>query len=63
MGTMWIWWLLAIGIIAAVVWGVTRTGGGRNARRESPEETLKRRYASGEIDEEEYHRRLADLRQ
>jgi putative membrane protein len=62
MGMMWIWWLLAIGLIAAAVWGVVRRGGGRDDRPESPEETLKRRYANGEIDKEEYDRRLADLR-
>lgn len=62
MGMMWIWWLLAIGLIVAGVWGATRMGGGRNARRESPEEALKRRYANGEIDKTEYDDRLADLR-
>jgi putative membrane protein len=62
MGTMWIWWLLAIGILVAGVWVATRMSGRRNTRRESPEEALKRRYANGEIDKAEYDDRLADLR-
>ena len=31
-------------------------------RQDSPEQILKRRYAAGEIDKEEYDRRLSDLR-
>ena len=66
MGGMWVWWLLGLALIVLVVWLVARVGGSSHenetARHESPEETLKRRYASGEIDSEEYERRLRDLR-
>ena len=62
MGIMWIWWLLAVVLVVGSVWLLARAGSGRGSRRESPEETLKRRYANGEIDREEYERRLADLR-
>lgn len=65
MGWMWIFWILVIVALAmlavALLRGFSRSdGGGR--RRESPEEILKRRYASGEIEREEYQRRLEDLR-
>lgn len=62
MGTMWIWWLLAIVLIVVVVRVLARAGGDQETRRESPEDILKRRYASGEIDRDEYEQRLAGLR-
>lgn len=38
-------------------------GGGAGPRRDDdPEQILARRFAAGEIDEEEYHRRLEALR-
>lgn len=45
------------------VWAITRsqtTTGGRS--RESGEEVLRRRFANGEIDRDEYERRLGVLR-
>ena len=52
--------LLLVGVVLLVVW-LARTGAGPSGG-ETPERTLKRRYASGEIDREEYLRRLEDLR-
>ncbi len=37
-------------------------GSPKNQRGDSSEEILKRRYARGEIDKEEYHQLLRDLR-
>lgn len=64
MAGMWVWWLIAIVVIAALGWGIVQSAS-RNAGRtaESAEDVLKRRYAAGEIDKEEYERRLQDLRQ
>jgi putative membrane protein len=60
---MWVWWILGIALVVAVVWVIARAGGrGQEPRHESSEEILKRRYANGEIDHEEYERRLQDLR-
>ena len=67
MGWMWIWWVLAVVLIVAVVWGFARSQDRFRPRdrdrpeRESPEEILKRRYASGEIDRDEYEARRRDL--
>jgi putative membrane protein len=67
------WWfvmpLVMIGFWVAVIWvvvnllqnrpGPTPTG---RARPATPEEILAQRYARGEIDDDEYHRRLDTLR-
>jgi putative membrane protein len=70
-GVQWWWWLL--GAIAMVVfWGLViwtivtflrwaRDAGPTARREEDPERILARRLAAGEIDAEEYHRRLDTL--
>jgi uncharacterized membrane protein len=62
MGWMWIWWLLGIVALIAIVRAVAPGGWQQGPTRESAEEILRRRYASGEIDEEEYQRMLRTLR-
>lgn len=60
-GMMFVWLILLVVIVAAAVLfarGLRRGGGGP----EGPEETLKRRFANGEIDEDEYRRKLDLLR-
>ena len=63
MGWMSVWYLLALIVFFGVLWIAARfmwaTGG---PSFESPEAILKRRYASGEIDQKEYERRLTDIR-
>lgn len=56
--------LIWVALIALVVWLVVRAGGQRPGAggSESAEELLRRRYASGEIDTEEYQSRLEALR-
>jgi putative membrane protein len=59
-GGMWFWWILIIAAVVAVIWFVTtfaRRGGG-----DSPERELKRRFARGEIDRQEYQQMLTELR-
>lgn len=53
-------------MVAAVVFLVRGTTGGQTPRSPTPEglspkDILKRRYASGEIDREEFQQRLRDL--
>lgn len=71
MGTFGIFgMLLWIAIIALIVWAVVRltrsrkgNGGGASEGRPDPaEETLRQRYARGEIGDEEYGRSLSTLR-
>ena len=60
MGWMWIWWILVIaGLVFLLRWLVQSS---RGSVPESPEQELKRRYARGEMDREEFQRRLEDLR-
>lgn len=57
------WWVLGLAVLVFVVWVVVRAVGGSPTRAdESPEQVLKRRYARGEIDRDEYQRRLEDIR-
>lgn len=64
MGWMWLWWIVGLGILALLIWAVFRAAGQSGSARaeDSPETILKRRYALGEIDRDEYERRLGDLR-
>ena len=67
MGWMLIWGLLGIALlvlaIVGTVWLVRRPRHQRDSKSavESPEEVLRRRYAAGEIDEDEYWQRRAGL--
>jgi putative membrane protein len=56
--------LIWVALIALVVWLVIRAVGQRpgTGGSESAEDLLRRRYASGEIDAEEYQSRLETLR-
>ena len=62
MGFMWIFWIVILVAIALVLRWVFTSGRGSDGSSESPEDILKARYARGEIDREEYDRRLEDLR-
>ena len=70
----WMMFLFSIVFLVAVVVGIVflvrgLSGGGPGSgegswqpRRETAEELLRRRYAAGEIDREEYDQKLRDLR-
>ncbi len=62
MGGMWIFWILIIIAAAFVIRWVVVASRGAGGSRETPEQILKRRYASGEIDKTEYGCMLMDLR-
>jgi uncharacterized membrane protein len=59
---MAIFWIVAalVALVVLYFWGAKR---GSTGTKEPPEETLKRRFASGEIDEETYQRMLRTLRE
>jgi putative membrane protein len=56
-----------IALLAAISFGMAWLNNWNEARRvppaEDPREILKRRYAAGEIDEDEYLRRMSGLSQ
>lgn len=63
MSPAWIWWTLVFLLLIGGFWAMARRlDQDRDAPSETPEEILKRRYASGEIDTEEYEQRLAEFR-
>jgi putative membrane protein len=60
---MAVWWIFGLAVLVLLVWIVARATGGSVGRvDESPEQILKRRYARGEMDREEYDHRLTDIR-
>lgn len=69
MGMHWLWWLFWILVALVLVWmfwRLLRDGGTRGReepRRETAEEVLRRRFSEGEIDEEEFRRRIRLLRE
>jgi len=54
--------VICIVIVAVLVWLVVRGVGQRSGTGESAEDLLRRRFAAGEIDDEEYAKRLEVLR-
>jgi putative membrane protein len=59
---MTISWILGIGLLVMFTWLLVAAFSGRPQLSSSPEEILRRRYAAGEIDTEEYEHRLSKLR-
>ena len=58
----WVGWIgILVLAVCVALWAVRIGLASSGSVPESPEELLKRRYASGEIDRAEYERRLADL--
>lgn len=65
-GMHFLWWIFWIAIVAAFAWTIwSRPGGPRRGStpepRETPDELLRRRLASGECTPEEYEKRKALL--
>jgi putative membrane protein len=55
-------WLVGIGLLAMLFWLLVVAINGRTEPSRSPEEILRHRYAAGEIETEEFERRLEELR-
>jgi len=69
MGMHWIWWTFWLVMLAALFLAFWRLLSDRNQTRRSvveeerAEEALRHRFATGEIDEDEYARKLKVLRE
>lgn len=69
MGMHWGWWLFWILVLAVLVWAFVRYLGDERDRRretdrkESAEEILRERFSQGELDEEEFARKMRTLRE
>lgn len=66
MGSMgiatWIFWILLTALIGWGIYHLIVERGGSTRNRESPVETLQRRYAEGGLSTEEYEERKRNLR-
>jgi putative membrane protein len=64
---MWIFWLILLVLVVFAIRAVAGSAGAGSGTSqstdESPLEILKKRYARGEIDEEEFKRRRRELEQ
>ncbi len=62
---MLLWGLIGLAllvlIVVAIVWLIRQMLTGPGSRPDPAEEELRRRYAAGELDDEEYHRRRGEL--
>ena len=55
---MFFWIVILIGIVALVMWAIQKSGGTNVVvEKESALDILKKRYAKGEIDKEEFEER------
>lgn len=65
-GMMGMGWIFMLAVLGLIVWAVVRSGSNSSSATTSTtasaESLLAERYASGEIDEEEYRRRSDELR-
>jgi len=52
-GMHWLWWIILI-IIIIWIFAIPHDIPGQRRKKESPLDILKKRYASGEINKEEY---------
>jgi len=60
-GFMWIFWILLIIAIVFIFQNMTKGNSSPGSGNDSALEILKKRYARGEIDDEEYERRKNEL--
>ena len=59
---MTISWLVGVALLFTFIWFLFDALRGPSAENASAEEILRRRYAAGEIDPDEYERHLDELR-
>lgn len=62
-GGMWLFWLAVFVIVGLAIYFAVRALKKSEPPHESPKEILQKRFARGEIDKDEYERRMEDLKQ
>lgn len=67
MGGMWIGWIVGLVVLIVIIWmiasiaGRSPSGSEHGSGEDSAQEILDRRYARGEIDDEQYRRMREQL--
>lgn len=63
MGVMILFWVLILALIGTLIWFLVRKGSGSSAKpdNESSLEILKKRFARGEISEDEFHKMKKEI--
>ena len=63
MGLWWLFWIALLVLVVVAIWRLLQRGNGAasHGSGESPLEILERRYARGEIDQQEYEEKKRDL--
>ena len=56
------WLSIVAGLVGSLIWFFWTSSQGQSESGESAETILKQRYAKGEIETEEYERRLSELK-
>lgn len=62
---MGLFWLLILGLIITLIWFLIQKGAGssQSSNDDSPLDIVKKRYARGEINEEEYRKMKKEIDQ
>ncbi len=69
MGMHWLWWLVWVGTIGALGWAFVRLYSDRArvrrrvGEKEAAEAVLRKRFAQGDIDEDQYLKKVKILRE
>lgn len=61
-GMGWGWTLLCLLLVTVIIWVAYRAGQGGRTGGSSPEDILRERFARGEIDREEFNKKLSELK-
>ncbi len=61
-GWIWVFWIaVLVGLVFLIKWIVQQSSGTKPRDKEDALEILKKRYAKGEIDKEEFEQKKKDL--
>lgn len=62
MGVWWLWLIIIVAVVLILVYSINNSrAGSPNILNETPLDLLKKRYAKGEIDKQEFEEKKKDL--
>jgi len=60
-GYMWLFWIIVLIVVVLLIKWIIDSTSQKNKNKETPLEILKKRYAKGEIDKEEFEQKKKDI--